>query len=138
MPWAPSHGRCAQCTFCTPIRTKALEGVQPSHLVTGHTQDTVTAPSPSHSSVPRHPLGQPGAWPSHISDLEVRHWLYPPHCVPGGGEHTPWATRKASPLFSVEDSGKEQLSGTHLNIHNGQAAQAFQEYISRHLQTVPE
>lgn len=84
MPWVPSRWRCAQSTFFTPISTKALKWVQLSPLVTGHTQDTVTAPCPS-------------------ADLAVRHWLYPPHCVPAGGEHTPWADQQGKPLFSVED-----------------------------------
>lgn len=33
-------------------------------------------------------------------------------------------------------SGDEELSGTQLNIQDGQAAQVSQEYASRHLQTM--
>jgi len=35
-------------------------------------------------------------------------------------------------------SGKEELSGTQLNIQDGQAAQISEEYASRHLQTMPK
>lgn len=100
MLWAPSHWRCAHSTFFTPISTKALKGVQPSPLVTGHTQDTVAAPSPFHSPAARQPLPTGTArskWPSPISDLAVRHWLYPPHRVPAGGEHTPWDEQQGKP-----------------------------------------
>lgn len=95
----------------------------------GHCDSTISLSLPS----TRHPLGQPGAQPSPISELAGRHWLYPPRCVPAGGEHTPWAEQKGkAPLLC------RGLSGTQLNIHNGQAAQALQECISRHLQTMPE
>lgn len=85
-------------TYFLAIGTKALKGLQPSPLVRSQVtiRDAAAAPpwvplsatrqgqhrSPFHSPAPRCLLptgtawGQPAAWPSHASDLGVRHWIH--------------------------------------------------------------
>lgn len=79
-----------------------------SPLVTGHTQDTVTAPSPFCSPVPSLEHGQGPfltlQWDTGCTHLPVSQLK---------GNTLPGLTSKASPLFPLGDSAKEGLSGTH-------------------------
>lgn len=121
-----SHWRGSPGTFCTPISTKArwsqvtLRTLWQHHL----------------PFAPQCPLGQPGAWPRPISDLAVRHWLYPPPCVPAEGQHTPWADQQGKP--PLPSRGLCQGGTLRDTSTMDRQLRPFKEYISKYLQTMPE
>lgn len=73
----------------------------------GHCDSTISLSPPA----PRQPLPRGTAWskwPSPISDTGCIHW---PHCVPAGGEHTPWADQQGKPPLSCRGLARRGSQG---------------------------